>query len=91
MTTTADPQHIAEVVDSLKERLGGDEPAPPAPPVAGGAWVTPSEPSRAHPHRRPASAAAAAAGRLWRRTDVRIAAAGTVLAAGVTLGLRRIR
>lgn len=90
MTTTEDPQHIAEIVDSLKERLGGDEPAPPAdPPVAGGAWVTPSEPSRAHPHGRPASAAAA--GRLWRRTDVRIAAAGTVLAAGVTLGLRRIR
>lgn len=26
MTTPADPEHIAEVVDALRERLGGEEP-----------------------------------------------------------------
>jgi hypothetical protein len=88
-TTTANPNDIAEIVEGLRHRLGGDEPAD-APSQDAGAW--PADPKATgersmarHAKNKPAAVRMAAD--LGRRPEVAVPVAIAVVAAGVGIGL----
>lgn len=89
-TTTANPNDIAEIVEGLRHRLGGEDPSDAPSQEAAGAWpadpkVTGERSMARHAKNKPAAVRMAAD--LGRRPEVAVPVAIAVVAAGVGIGL----
>jgi hypothetical protein len=99
MTVPADPQHIHEVVDSIRDRLAGEHaaggPGAGSAPQAGGQYSSSAYSESggaggpAHARTGRASAAWAHAKRAAARRDVQVMAGAAVLAAAAGAALQR--